>query len=148
MKRIFIIIACMIAVTCLLLILWKDNQDFYGTYTFEEVTWLSFASSSTKQYINEDMIGTKYIVESDLFKEVYKDKVIEVNFPKYVEGKNRNDLSQLPVGKQTKYTIYNKDGSETYMRLYISPAGIWIASYFYDGIGSENLMYLYKLHKQ
>jgi hypothetical protein len=130
----------------------NDKPDFFGNYTFEKVSYLSPLSSSTVDYVNEQMAGTKYTVKADLFKvesnNIYS--TLEINSPKYVREKvpvNTSKLSDIHsfISKdvQRQYTI---DG--THKRLYISSDSIWIASYVDNTAdGSEIIMDIYKLKR-
>lgn len=134
--RILLLTACLILIVCLYCCSIAKKHSFYGTYTFKEVSYLSLLSSSSIDYINEQMAGTKYIIGTDSFRIEYKEKAIEIISPKYVMEEIRENSSMLPnvhsiVGKGVKYqyTIYNKDGSKTGWRLYVSSDYIWVARY-------------------
>lgn len=125
----------------------SDKQDFYGTYTFEKVSYLSPLSSSTIDYMNERMAGTKYIIESDLFKIEDTDKIVEISSPNYVKEEIQNDLSPSDDVKY-QYTIYSRDGNKTNLRLYASSDSMYIASYVDNTAdGSEIIMSIFKLSK-
>lgn len=134
--RILLLTACLILIVCLYCCSIAKKHSFYGTYTFKEVSYLSLLSSSSIDYINEQMAGTKYIIGTDSFRIEYKEKAIEIISPKYVIEEIRENSPMLPnvhsiVGKGVKYqyTIYNKDGSKTGWRLYVSSDYIWVARY-------------------
>lgn len=155
MKRVFILIAGLILLFCLSCNRNSDKQDFYGTYTFDKVSYLSPLSSSTIDYMNEQMAGTKYTIEADLFKIQTSDNTVEISSPNYVKEEIQNDLYALydvhaSIGDEVKYqyTIYKKDGNKTNWRLYVSSDNMWIASYVDNTAnGSEIIMYIYKLLK-
>ncbi len=155
MKRVFILISGLVLLFCLSCSRNSDNQDFYGTYTFEEVSQLSPLSSSTIDFMNEQMTGTKYTIGADLFKIEASDYTVEINSPNYVKEEIKNDLSALAnvytaISDDVKYqyTIYKKDGNKTNWRLYVSSDNVWIGSYVDNTAnGSEIIMYIYKLSK-
>jgi len=156
MKRVLLtLIVVLISLVCLSCSSNSDNQDFYDTYTFEEVSYLSLLSSATIGYINERMAGTKYTIEADLFKIESADNTIEISSPNYVKEEIQNDLSALydlhtlnDNEVEYQYTICNKDGNKTNLRLYVSSDFLWIASYADNtSDGSEIIMSIYKLVK-
>lgn len=155
MKRIFILITGLISLICLCCCSNSNKEDFYGTYTFKEVSYLSPLSSSTVDYINQQMAGTKYIIEADLFKIESTDNTVEISSPKYVKEKITKKCGLLSdihsiIGDEAlyQYTIYNKDGSKTHWRLYVSSDYIWAAAYSDNTInGSEVIMRIDKLSK-
>ena len=155
MKRVFILIAGLISIVLLSSCSNSENQNFYGTYTFEKVSYLSVLSSSTIDYLNERMVGTKYTIEADLFRIDALDYSTEINSPKYVEEEIQKDLPTLfdthalDGNKiEHQYTIYKKDGSKENWRLYVSANLLWIATYVGNTSNdSENIMYIYKLSK-
>lgn len=155
MKRVFILIAGLISLVCLSCCSKSDKQDFYGTYTFEKVSYLSPLSSSTIGYINERMVGTKYTIEADLFKIESADNTVEISSPNYVKEEIQNDLSTLYDvhtldGNEVEYqyTICNIDGKKANWRLYVSSDYLWIASYVDNTANSsEIIMSIYKLSK-
>jgi hypothetical protein len=96
-------------------------------YKFEKVSYLSPLSSSTIDYINERMVGTKYIIEADLFKIESADNIVEISSPNYVKEEIQSDLSTLydvhsldGNEVECQYTICNKEGNKTNWRLYVS----------------------------
>lgn len=153
MKRVFILIAGLVLLFCTSCSRNSDKQDFYGTYTFEEVSYLSLLSSSTIDYMNERMAGTKYTIEADLFKIEAPDNTVEISSPDYVKEEIKNSLP-VPADVYTsisddikyQYTIYKKDGAKTNWRLYISSGNVWIGSYADNTAdGSEIIIHIYKL---
>ncbi|MFA6941759.1 MAG: hypothetical protein WCQ54_12415 [Clostridiaceae bacterium] len=155
MKRIFIIITGLISLICLCCCSNSNKQNYHGTYTFKEVSYLSPLSSSTIDYTNEHMAGTKYIIETDLFKIESTDSTVEISSPNYVKEeitKKSAFLSDIHsiIGNEAlyQYTIYNKDGNKTHWRLYVSSDCIWAATYADNTInGSEVIMRIDKLSK-
>ena len=155
MKRIFMFIAVLILLFCSSCSKNGDKQGFYGIYTFEEVSYLSLLSSSTIDYVNERMVGTKYTIEADLFKIETSDDTVEINSPDYVKEEIKNSLpvpsdvyASISDDIKYQYTIYKKDGAKTNWRLYVSPENVWIGSYVDNTAnGSEIIMYIYKLSK-
>lgn len=113
-----------------------DKESFYNTYTFEEVSYLSLLSSSTIDYMNEQMAGTKYTIEADLFKIETSDKTVEIDSPSYKKEEIEDSIltpsdvySAMGDDVKHQYTIYKKDGSKTYWRLYVSSGNVWVGSY-------------------
>lgn len=155
MKRVFMFIVGLISLICLFCCSISDKQDFYGMYKFEKVSYLSPLSSSTIDYINERMVGTKYIIEADLFKIESADNIVEISSPNYVKEEIQSDLSTLydvhsldGNEVECQYTICNKEGNKTNWRLYVSSDYLWIASYVDNTTnGSEIIMSIYKLSK-
>jgi hypothetical protein len=155
MKKVLIIVIGLIFIFCAACSRDSEEKGFYGTYTFEEVSYLSPLSSSTVGYVNKKMAGTKYIIEADVFKVEGPGSTIEIKSPGYI----KEELSDIVnfVGDvytaidddvKHQYTIYKKDGSKTYLRLYVSSDKLWIASYVDNTAnGSEIIMYIYKLSK-
>lgn len=133
----------------------KDKNDFYDTYTFKEVTYLSPLSSATKDYLNESMAETKYIIKEDLFKIESGDDTFEISSPEYVKEDVKIDESPLFDDRilqeneiKYQYDIKNKDGSKTNWRLYASSNYLWIASYVDNTAnGSEIIMSIFRLSK-
>lgn len=133
----------------------SGEQTIYGTYTFEEVSYLSPLSSSNKDYVNDQMKGTKYNIEEDLFKIESTSYTEEVSFPNYVKEEIPSDPSIFSdvytfIGNDVdyQYTIYDKDGSRTKWRLYISSDSLWVGTYVDNtASGSEIIMNIYKLSK-
>lgn len=153
MKKILIIIPALILIVCLYCCSTAKKYNFYGTYTFKEVSYLSLLSSSSIDYINEQMAGTKYIIGTDSFRIEYKENNIEIISPKYVIEEIPGKSSLIPdvhsiVGKGVKYqyTIYNKDGSKTGWRLYVSSDYIWVARYITAG-DIETILEIDKISK-
>ncbi|MDP4088791.1 MAG: hypothetical protein Q8930_05910 [Bacillota bacterium] len=161
MKKVLILIAGFIALILFGVCSYNPKNDFYGTYNFEKVSFLSPLSSSTIDYANEKRKGTRYTIEADIFKIEAADHVVEINSPKYVKEEVHVDSSKAPdfsalsgtkalIENKIKYqyTIYNKDGGKTHWRLYYSSKGLWIASYVDNTAdGSEIIMELCKLTK-
>jgi len=154
MKRILILMTSLI-----LLVLAgcssKSEQGIFGEYTFEEVSFLSPLSSSTKDSINNQMKGSKYIINEDLFKIESEGYTVEYSSPKYVKEKISDESTMLSdiktfIGNDVdyQYTIYDKYENKTMWRLYVSSNDIWIGKYNdHTKNGSEIIMYIYKLTK-
>ncbi|MDF2592824.1 MAG: hypothetical protein K0S75_2290 [Clostridia bacterium] len=128
----------------------SKNASFYGIYTFEEVSYLSGLSSSTIDYKNEQMAGTKYTIEANLFKIESAESTYEIKSPNYVKEEIPEDINILSdvrsyIGNEVEcqYSIY-----PTHWRLYVSSNGLWISSYADNTAdGSEIIMDIYKLSK-
>ena len=133
----------------------NNSEQIFGTYVFKEVSYLSPLSSSTKDYIKEHMVGVEYTIEPELFKVKYAENSVEIISPSYVKENIPKDINKLSnihsfIGNEVKnqYTILNKDGRKTHLRLYISSDCLWVASYADNTAdGSEIIMYIYKLSK-
>ncbi|MGH4117714.1 hypothetical protein [Clostridium sp.] len=154
MKRIFLLMTILILLLCLSGCSNKDKQDFYGVYTFDKVSYLPSFSSSTIGFINEYFKGSKYTIETGLFKIETPDSTFEIKSPKYAKEEIPDDVNELSnvrsfIGNdevEYQYTIYNNDGSKTYWRLYISSDCVWIASYQDNPAnGSEIIINIYEL---
>ncbi len=152
MKKTFLIIAGLIILICFVGCSNNDKQDFYGVYTFNQVSYLSPLSSLTVDFLNKQMEGTKYTIKADLFK-IETDRMdnsIEISNPNYVKEEIQKDVSPLFdirsfIGNEVayQYTI-----GTTHMRLYVSSDCLQIASYADNTAnGSEIIMYIYKLSK-
>lgn len=129
----------------------KDQHSFYGTYTFEEVSYLSSLSSSSIDYLEEKMEGIKYTINDNLFKIEYADDVIIINSPDYMKEEVPDDIDSLVNDNSGEkidyqYNIYAEDGSKTGWRLYLSSNQLWIASYVENTAeGSEIIMDIFKV---
>lgn len=154
-KMIFILISGLILLSFLSFSRNSDKKDFYGSYTFEEVSYLSLLSSSTIDYVNERMAGAKTTLEADVFIIEASDNTVKINSPNYVREEIPDDPGLLSdvrpfIGDEVKYqyTLYKKDGSKTNWRLYVSSEHVWIARYADNTAdGSEIIMYIYKFSK-
>jgi hypothetical protein len=155
MKRVFMLIVGLVLLFSISCSRNSDKQGFYGIYTFGEVSYLSLLSSSTTDYMNERMAGTKFTIEADLFKIETSDNTVEINSPSYLKEEIKNSLptpSDVYAGisddVKYQYTIYKKDGTKTNWRLYVASDNVWIGSYVDNTAnGSEIIMYIYKLSK-
>lgn len=131
------------------------EQNIYGVYTFEEVSYLSPLSSATKDYVNSQMEEAKYTIKEDLFKIESTGYAIEFSSPKYVKEEISNESSVLSdvytfIGSNVdyQYTIYDKDENKTKWRLYVSSDCLWIGTYVDNTAdGSELIMDIYRLSK-
>ncbi len=160
MKKVFVGIFGLIILVCLVLYINIDKQDFYGTYNFEEVTYLSPISSSFIGHVNEQMAETRYTIKSDLFKIDSKYNGVEIISPIYVKVEIDNNSYIYPISildskeVNEQYNIFYEDGSATDLRLYVSSDSLWIASYVpiaspivIGSSGSEMIVSIYKLSK-
>lgn len=116
-------------------------SDFYGTYTFKEVSVLSPLSSSSIGSKNEQSAGTAYTVTAELFEIRGPDHTVTVKNPVYepceLPGKDdvliqglKDYASARRVDAQ--YRILDETGNRMHLKLYTSstyPDRIWIADY-------------------
>ena len=151
MKKLFAITAGLLAVISLTSC--GNRQGFYGTYTFEEVSYLSPVSSATVDYMNEKMAGTKYTIESDLFMVEFDDATVQFVSPTYQKEQISTVYDTLSdascvIGNEIdyQYTIYDEDGQNTHWRIYESPTELWISS-FADNTadGSEIILNIFQI---
>lgn len=131
------------------------EEIIFGEYTFEEVSYLSPLSSSTKDYVNSQMEESKYTIKEDLFKIESTSYTVEFSSPEYVKEEIPKESSELSdvysfidSDVDYQYTIYDKDGNKTKWRLYVSSDCLWIGTYNNNTVdGSEVIMYIYRLSK-
>lgn len=152
MRKIFLLI------TLILLLIGcskNDNQDFYGEYIFEKVSYISPLSSSTADFIEEKMEGTKFIIEENLFKIDLVDNTVEISSPIYVKeeiSNHSNILSDVRsiIGNEIEcqYIIHTGDSDKTHWRVFSASNCLWIASYV-DTTADEPeiIMYVYELSR-
>jgi hypothetical protein len=149
MKKLIILIMSLTLSVSLIGCSSNDKHNFYGIYSFEEVSYLSGLSSSTIDYYADKMTGTKYTIEDNLFKIEYAgDDAVEISSPNYTKEEIPGDTDLFSdvrsfIGDEVEYqyTIYTEDGSKTGWRLYVSPENLWIASYVDNTVdGSEIIM--------
>jgi hypothetical protein len=152
MKRAFLFFAGLALLVGIIYFNNNDERNFYGKYTFEKVSYLPYFSSSTVDYEEEKMAGTKYTIEANLFKIESADNTVEINSPYFAREEIPNNVSSLCdvrsfIGNkvQTQYTVYPKGGNKTSWRLYVSKDCLWIASVAKKADGLEIIMYIYKL---
>lgn len=153
LKKLFLLAAVLISLAFLPGCNNRTEKLFFDTYTFEEVSYLSPASSSTVDYLNKIMAGSKYTITADLLKFKYFEATVEIDSPKYMKEEIPNESSPLfdvhaYFGDKVKYqySIYDKAGKKTYWRLYLSSDCLWIATYNDNTAnGSEIIMSIYKL---
>lgn len=154
MKRAFILIIGLILLVYLTGCS-REVQHIYGTYTFEDVNYLSPLSSSTIDYVNSQMEETKYTIKEDLFKIESTEYTVEFSSPKYIKEEIPNDITLssdidtlISDDVDYQYTIYDKDGNRTKWRLYVSSDFLWIGTYIDNTAdGSEIICDIYKLTK-
>jgi len=151
MKRRFILI------TGLMLLIFLSGcgsgveQNIFGVYTFEEVSYLSPLSSSSKDFMNRQMEGSKFTVREDLIKIESLGYTVEYSHPKYVKEKIPDETTLFSdvrtfIGSDVdyQYTIYDKDDNKTMWRLYVSSDCLWIGNYNDNTQnGSEIIIYIY-----
>jgi hypothetical protein len=157
MKRVVLLIVGFVSIIFLIFLSYNGNaekQNFYGTYTFDELIYLTGLSSSSLDYANKTMADTKYTIEADLFKIEGKDINVEISSPSYVKEDVQFDSSPLfddrilqDNGFKYQYDIKDKDGNKTKWRLYVSRECLFIASYHNSAFGSEVIWEIAKLSK-
>jgi hypothetical protein len=157
MKRIVLLIVGFVSIIFLVLLSCNGNdekQDFYGTYTFDKLIYLTALSSSSLDYANKTMTDTKYTIEADLFKIKSKDINVEISSPTYVKEDVQFDTSPLfndhilrENGFKYQYDIKDKDGNISMWRIYVSPKCLFIASYHNSAFDSEVIWEIAKLSK-
>jgi hypothetical protein len=149
MKRVGFRLAGFISIFLIILVVLSRNdnqnlQDFYGTYTFDELIYLTGLSSSTLDYANKTRSETKYTIEADLFKIVGKDINVEIISPSYIKEDIQADsfpsFEQHILkdnGFKYQYDIKDKNGNKIMWRLYISGKNIFVASYHNSAYDTE-----------
>ncbi len=157
MKRVVLLIVGFVVV--ILLIFLSNNvnvekQDFYGTYTFDKLIYLTGLSSSSLDYANNTMADTKYTIEPNLFRIESKEFNVEISSPSYVKEDVQFNSSPLFDDHilqynriQYQYDINDKNGNKTKWRLYVSSECIFVASYHNSAFGSEVIWEIAKLSK-
>jgi len=102
----------------------RGDQNIFGVYTFEEVSYLSPFSSSTKDHLNSQMEGSKYTIEEDLFKIESKEHTVEYSSPKYVKEYIKEKIPDestifsdvytfMARDVDYRYAIYDKNDNKT-----------------------------------
>ena len=131
-----------------------DKQDFYGTYTFDELIYLTGLSSSSIDYANKTKTDSKYIIKEDLFRIEDKDFEVEIISPSYSKEDVQFNSSPLfddhilkDNGIKYQYDIKDKDGNKTMWRLYVSPEGLFVATYHNSAYGAEVIWEIAKLSR-
>ena len=157
MKRVVLLMVGFVSIIFLIFLSWNgdaDAQDFYGTYTFDELIYLTALSSSSLDYANKTMVDTKYTIEADLFKIEGRDSNVEISSPSYAKEDVQFDISPLfddhilqDHGIKYQYDVMDKDGNNTNWKLYVSPEGLFVASYHNSSYGSEVIWEIAKLYK-
>ena len=157
MKRVVLLMVGFVSIIFLIFLSWNgdaDTQDFYGTYTFDELIYLTALSSSSLDYANKTMVDTKYTIEADLFKIEGRDSNVEISSPSYAKEDVQFDISPLfddhilqDHGIKYQYDVMDKDGNNTNWKLYVSPEGLFVASYHNSSYGSEVIWEIAKLYK-
>ena len=142
MKRIGLYLAGIISIIFLIFLVFlfgNDDvnlQDFYGTYTFDKLIYLTRLSSSSINTQNEKWLGTKYTIKEDLFKIEGKDINIEITSPSYVKSEIQFD--SIPSfdhnilkknGLKYQYDIKDRDENNIMWIIYVSKKDIFVASY-------------------
>ncbi len=132
----------------------NESSDFYGTYIFESIDYQSPVLSTTIDYVEERMRGTKYTINEKVFKIESPEITEEFKSPKYIKEElpeNPDALSDVCsfIGDGVKWqiNINTKEGEKTRYRLYLSKDSLWVAFYNNTPNDSEIIMYIYKLSK-
>lgn len=136
MKRVLIIIISIISLVYLFGCSNGDEQNIYGTHTFEKVKYLSPLSSSTIDYVNSQMEETKYTIKEDIFKIESTEYTVEISSPKYVKEEIPKDATLFSdmdtlISDEVdyQYTIYDNEGNRTKWRIYTSSDCLYIGTY-------------------
>lgn len=131
-----------------------QKSDYYGTYIFESVDYQSPVLSSTADYIEEIMRGTKYTVTEKEFKIESPELTEEFKSPKYIKGElpaNPGPFADVYsfLGDEVKWQIdiLTEEGEKTRYRLYASKDSLWVSFYNNTPDGTEIIMYIYKISK-
>jgi hypothetical protein len=155
MRKIIILVAGIISILFIIFNSSIKDKGFYGTYKFEELSYLSPLSSYSTDYLIKGLKDNKYIIKNDLFRIESKGHVDEIQSPNYVRKPISKvffgalDINYI-LGKEVKYQydIYDKEKRKTNLRLYVSRNYLWIATYADNTAdGSEIILSLYKLGK-
>lgn len=154
MKKVVLLIVGFITIIFLIFLAYNgnaDKQDFYGTYTFDKLIYLTGLSSSSLDYATKTNADTKYKIEADLFT---VENLVEISSPSYVKEDVQFDSSPLfddqiirDYGFKYQYDIKDKDGNNTNWRLYVSSECLFVASYHNSPKGSEVIWKIAKLSK-
>ncbi len=142
---------------------WWNDDAIGGTeidiFEFEELLYLSPLSSSTFDYAENKMKGTKYIISNELFEIDYPDEDdYKIRNPKYTEEKMTDDMirafekstmtrvSISEYKEKYRYTIYTEENIKTNFYLYALDGQLWLSSYADNTADkSEITMYIWKL---
>lgn len=128
-------------------------------FEFDELLYLSPLSSSTFDYAENRMKGTKCIITNELFELDYiNEDDYKILNPKYTEEKMTGDMirafekstmSQVLISEykeKYRYTIYDEENRKTNFYLYAMDGQLWLSSYADNTADkSEITMYLWKL---
>jgi len=113
----------------------EQKNNIYGEYIFEEVSYLSLLSSSSKDGIKEMMKDSTYNIQEDLYKVQSSELNIEVVSPKYVKEEIDPDSFALFDSDyfrlsniKSQYSIYDQDGNKTSSILFVSSNDMWITT--------------------
>jgi hypothetical protein len=136
----------------------SNDMKISGKYKFDEIIYLSYLSSSTKDYINKNMEGTVYTINKDSFEIVSSENHYEISKPIYKRKKMDDDLIQVfndsilgtlsisEYKEKYQYSIYNKQNKKMNFYLYSMDDELWIASYTDNTTNNaEIIMSIYKL---
>jgi hypothetical protein len=130
-----------------------------GNYEFEDIIYISSLSSSTADYIKEQMIGTKYTINKDSF-EISSNEIeneFKISNPEYTKEEIDDDMEQTfnnavldavsisGYTKKYKYSIHTNKNEKVNYSLYSMDDELWIASYSNTANDNTYIMYIFKL---
>lgn len=158
-RKILFIIVTLLAT----LILGCNNTkrgEIYGKYKFNDVIYLSSLSSSSIDYIKDNMLKAEYNIEKDNFKIISNEVNYEISKPIYKKKKMNEDMEKAfsesvlnavsikSYKDKYQYTILNSENVKTNFYIYSLDDEVWIG-YYVDNTAdnSDILMYIYKLEK-
>lgn len=130
-----------------------------GTYEFDRLIYLSPLSSSTFDYAEGQMKGTKFTIGDELFeinrpgdedfsltKPGYGKEMMTEEMVRAFEKSTFNTVSISEYKEKYRYTIYSEDGRKTNYYLFVMDGQLWLSSYADNTADkSEITMYLWKL---
>jgi hypothetical protein len=135
-----------------------NNKMVFGKYVFDEIIYASSLSSSSIDYIKEQMEGTEFAIEKDSFEIVSSNTSYKISKPNYTRKKMDDDLVQsfnnavfdaVPISEYKEkylYIIHTKEDEKANYYLYSMDDEIWIASYA-DNTSNNTyiIMYIFKI---
>lgn len=131
-----------------------------GTYGFDKLLYLSGLSSSTFDYAESKMKGTKFTIGTELFEIDYPDgNDYRIEAPVYTREKISGDMIQafekctmekVSISEykvRYRYNIFTRDNQKTNFCFYVMDNQLWLSSYADNTADkSEIIMYLWKLN--